>query len=129
MPSEACREPASPVPLTGIRQFNRGEFFECHRTLEELWAAESRTIRGLYQGILQIGVAFHHLRAGRYQPALTLLERGGNYLKPFAPTCKGVDIEGLRASTVRCWARVKALGPAGVNEFDWSGVPRIEIIE
>ena len=42
MTHEACLEPPPPGLLAGIEEFNRGEFFECHETLEELWMAEPR---------------------------------------------------------------------------------------
>jgi hypothetical protein len=127
MTTNPCLEPTLPLLLQGIEEFNRGEFFECHETLEELWMAEARPVRQLYQGILQIGVAFHHLRAGRYQPVVTLLERGNRYLRSFAPKCMGVDVAGLRARTQRCLVEVQSLGPEGMNDFDWSLVPKIEI--
>ena len=34
--------------------------------MELLWRAEQREVRRLYQGILQIGVAFHHPRRRNY---------------------------------------------------------------
>ena len=40
MASDACLQPPPAGLLAGIREFNRGEFFECHETLEELWMAE-----------------------------------------------------------------------------------------
>lgn len=126
---DACLE-APPAGLRkGIEEFNRSEFFECHETLEELWLADRRPIRHLYQGILQIGVGFYHLRAGRYRPAVTLFKRGSRYLEPFAPKCMGVDVSGLLQGAARCLAEVEELGPKRVNDFDWSLVPRIEIRE
>ncbi len=125
--SPPCLEAPSPGLLKGIEEFNRGAFFECHDTLEALWLAESRPMRSLYQGILQIGVAFYHLRAGRFRPVLTLLTRGSNYLEPLAPACMGVDVAGLRKGAARCLARVQALGAERLHEFDWSLVPEIGI--
>ena len=95
MPPDACLESPPDGLIQGIEEFNQGRFYECHETLEDLWMAEPRDIRQLYQGILQIGVAFHHLRAGRYQPVVTLLQRGSEYLRPFAPSCMRVDVEHL----------------------------------
>jgi predicted metal-dependent hydrolase len=126
MPWTVTAEPPSGL-LQGIREFNRGEFFACHETLENLWLAESRPVRQLYQGILQIGVAFHHLRAGRYRPVVTLLESGSNYLQPFAPAHMGVNVASLLADASGCLAEVKRLGPDRLAEFDWSLVPQIEI--
>jgi predicted metal-dependent hydrolase len=111
----------------GIDEFNQGLFFECHETLEELWAAESREVRRLYQGILQIGVAFHHLRAGRYRPVVNLLRRGSDYLLPFAPLCQGVNVESLLDAAGRCLCEVERLGSEGIEGFDWALVPSIEI--
>ncbi|RIK32935.1 MAG: DUF309 domain-containing protein, partial [Chloroflexi bacterium] len=51
--------------LRALEQFNRGEYWAQHETLEEIWRAEpDPTIRNFYKGILQIGVGFYHLRKG-----------------------------------------------------------------
>ena len=113
----------------GIEQFNRGQYFECHETLEDLWKAEPGPVRKLYQGILQIGVALHHVRAGHYRAAVTLLERGSGYLQPFAPVHMQVNVAHLLAGAARCLAEVRRLGPDGLRDFDWTLVPEIEIGE
>jgi predicted metal-dependent hydrolase len=125
----SCLEAPTASLRKSIEEFNQNEFFGCHETLEELWMADQRSIRRLYQGILQIGVAFHHLRAGRHRPVVTLLKRGSKYLEPFAPLCMGVDIAGLLRGTARCLAEVERLGPDRVNDFDWMLVPKIELKE
>jgi predicted metal-dependent hydrolase len=126
---DACLDAPQPsLLLQGLEEFNRGEFIECHESLERLWMSEPRPKRQLYQGILQIGVAFHHLRQQSYQPVVTLLERGCGYLEPFAPDCMGVDISVLLASSEQCLAEVKRLGPDRLNEFDWSLVPSIPLV-
>lgn len=117
-----------PELLQGIAEFNRGEFYQCHDTLEELWAAEPQPVRSLYQGILQIGVAFYHLRAQRYRPVVSLLTSGSSYLAPFAPVCMGVNVSKLLDSTAHCLDHVQQLGPERLNDFDWSLVPRIEMV-
>ncbi len=124
-----CDEPPPPLLLEGIAQFNRGEYFEQHETLEILWRAESRPIRELYQGILQIGVAFHHLRRGNYHGAVYMLTRGSMYVRPFAPRCQGVDIEALLDAAARALSTVEELGPSRLYEFDWALAPRITLVE
>jgi hypothetical protein len=89
--------------------------------------AEPRPIRHLYQGILQIGVAFHHLKRNRYRPVCTLLARGSGYLQPFAPACMGVDVDHLLAAAARCLSEVERLGPDNLGRFDWSLIPRIKL--
>ena len=69
-------EPPPPALLSGVEQFNAGEYWECHETLETLWRTEPRPVRDLYQGILQVGVAFHHLRNDNVPGAIKMLRRG-----------------------------------------------------
>src|SRR5215204_5064695 len=63
-PTQRCADPPTPALLQGIAEFNRGEFFEQHETLEAAWIDEADPVRYLYQRILQIGVRFHHLSRG-----------------------------------------------------------------
>src|SRR5438477_1887361 len=113
-----CDEAAPPELLEGIAQFNRGEFFEQHETLELLWRAERRDIRYLYQGILQIGVAFHHLRRLNHHGTVYMLTRGPNYLRPFAPACRRVDVAALLTDAAAALREVERLGPARLGEFN-----------
>lgn len=123
----ACDEPPPIALLEGIGQFNRGEYFEQHETLEILWRAEKRPVRRLYQGILQIGVAFHHLRRGNYHGVVYMLTRGSMYLKPLAPACQGIDVAALRADAARTLRLVEDLGPARLHEFDWRLAPQVKL--
>lgn len=121
------KTPQPGLLLQAIEEFNQGKFIECHESLERLWKPEHRPIRRLYQGILQISVAFHHLRQHRYHSTVTLLERGGGYLKPFTPDCMGVDISGLMTGSARCLSEVRRLGPDRLDEFDWSMAPKVHL--
>jgi len=123
-----CCEDAPPPPLLeGIAQFNRGEYFEQHETLERLWRAEPRDIRRLYQGILQIGVAFHQLRRGNHHGTVYMLTRGAYYLRRFPSPCQGVDVAALLDAAARALAEVERLGPARLHEFDWRLAPRVRL--
>jgi uncharacterized protein len=123
----ACQQAPPPGLGVGIEEFNSQQFFECHETLEALWMAEPRPVRQLYQGVLQIGVAFYHLRSQRYRAVVTLLERGLRYLRPFVPRCMGIDVAGLLDDASSCLAAVRALGPEGLEDFNWALVPRIQM--
>jgi uncharacterized protein len=123
----SCDEAPPRALLDGIAQFNRGEYFEQHETLELLWRAEPRDVRRLYQGILQIGVAFHHVRRRNYHGAVYMLTRGAQYLGPFAPSCQGVDVGRLLADAAAALAHVEALGRDGLQDFDWGIVPVVRV--
>ncbi len=124
----SCEEPPPQQLLDGIAQFNRGEFFEQHETLELLWRAERRDIRYLYQGILQIGVAFHHLRRLNHHGTVYMLTRGPRYLAPFAPQCQRVDVAALLGDAAAALQEVERLGPARLAEFDWRLAPRVRLV-
>ena len=124
----SCAEPPPRALLDGIAQFNRGEFFDQHETLELLWRAERRDIRYLYQGILQIGVAFHHLRKLNHHGTVYMLTRGSNYLRPFAPRCQRVDVAALLHDAAAAHAEVERLGPSRLAEFDWALAPRVRLV-
>ena len=94
-PSTRCNEPPPPELLTGIAQFNAGDYWHCHETLETLWRSEPNPIRSLYQGILLIGVGYYHLHRHNRRGALVKLQQGLERLQPFRPACMGLDVEGL----------------------------------
>ena len=123
----ACRESPPPLLLAGIAQFNSGEYFEQHETLELLWRAERRDVRRLYQGILQIGVAFHHLRRRNHHGTVYMLTRGARYLAPFAPRCQGVDVEALLEDAAAVLTEVERLGPDRLADFDWQLAPKVRL--
>ena len=123
-----CAEAPPPELLEGIAQFNRGEFFEQHETLELLWRAEQREVRYLYQGILQVGVAFHHLRRLNHHGTVYMLTRGPRYLAPFAPACQGVDVAALIEAAGAALRAVEELGKDRLADFDWRLVPYVKMI-
>jgi predicted metal-dependent hydrolase len=124
-----CDEPPPPALLEGVAQFNRADFFEQHETLELLWRAERRNVRYLYQGILQIGVAFHHLRRLNHHGTVYMLTRGAAYLAPFAPRCQSIDVQALLDDAARALREVERLGPDRLADFDWGLTPRVRVIE
>ena len=123
-----CEEEPPPALLDGIAQFNRGEYFEQHETLELLWRTEQREVRKLYQGILQIGVAFHHLRPCNHHGTVYMLTRGANYLRPLAPACQRVDVAGLLDQAGATLAPVQPLGRARLGEFDSRLAPKVVVL-
>ena len=114
--------------LEGIRLFNEGEFYECHEAIEHEWHAETRPIRRLYQGILQIGVGFLHARRGNHTGALLLLTDGIDKTVEFAPVCLGIDIGRLAAESQAALDRLRELGPERLSEFDCATVPHIRFV-
>jgi predicted metal-dependent hydrolase len=94
-----CGSKAPESLSKGVEEFNRGAYYLCHETLEELWRQETKPVRGLYKGILQIGVALYHLQRGNRRGALRLLKSGMDHVRPFAPSCHGINISALLDET------------------------------
>jgi len=111
-----------------VEQFNRGEYVEQHETLEQLWRTETRPVRRLYQGVLQIGLAFHHVQRHNHHGAVTMIARGLGRVRPLAPVCQQVDVARLIADAERALAALEALGTARLGEFDWALAPRVHFL-
>jgi predicted metal-dependent hydrolase len=124
-PTTRCAEPPPPALRQGVAEFNRGQFFEQHETLEAAWIAETDPVRYLYQGILQIGVGFHHLSRGNPYGARRLWGRGMALLQSFRGGCLGVDVDRLIQETEACQAELERLGDAGWQAFDRTLIPRV----
>jgi hypothetical protein len=123
--SDQCAGVPPPGVVAGIRLFNKGEFYACHEVIEHEWHAERRPIRRLYQGLLQIGVGFHHALGGNHRGALLLLTDGINKTAQFRPHCLGLDTGRLVAESQVCLDRLHALGPDNITQFDPAMIPVI----
>jgi len=113
--------------VRGVEQFNAGEFFEQHETLELLWRETRTPVRGLYHGILQIGVGFHHWRNGNHHGAGVLLDEGIARLRPFAPRCQGVDVAALIHDATVARDLLVTLGPDRMSEYDLTRAPTVRL--
>jgi sugar phosphate isomerase/epimerase len=123
--TDPCAGALPPGVLEGIRLFNEQKFYECHEEIEHEWHAERGPIRRFYQGILQVGVGFHHARNGNQRGAVLLLTDGIEKTSQFLPTCRGIDTARLVAESQVCLARIVELGPERSAEFDWAMVPYV----
>jgi predicted metal-dependent hydrolase len=114
--------------LEGIRLFNEGEYYECHEAIEHEWHAETRPIRRLYQGILQIGVGLLHAQRGNHSGALLLLADGIDKTSEFAPACLGIDTGRLAAESQAALDQLHELGPDRLGEFDFAAAPHVRFV-
>src|SRR5438270_12998781 len=125
----ACAEPAPKELTKAIEEFNAGEFFEEHETLELLWRATPGEIRHLYEGILQIGVGMHHLLKNRnFHGAAVKLDHGIRLLSAFPDTCHGVDVARLRRDATRAREHLLELGPQALDSFDREHTPHVHLV-
>ena len=125
---ERCSDTLTPQLVYAFEQFNRGEYWHQHETLEAVWRAEpDESVRNFYKGILQVGVGCHHLLRGNYRGALIKLQTGADYLEPYRPRCLGVDVEALIAAARRLRIAVVAAGPDRLAEVDRALLPLVSV--
>ena len=86
---------------------------------------EPRRVRFLYQGILQVGVGFYHLKNGNWRGATGLIRNGTVRLKEFEPEALGIDVARLVYESEACLKELEALGRENVREFDLDKLPKV----
>jgi predicted metal-dependent hydrolase len=96
----------------GVAEFNRGHFYECHDTLEELWAGVRGPSRDFFQGLIQVAVGFYHLGNDNPVGAGRLFGRALERLEGYPEHYGGIDVAALR-SCVLGWRH--DLSPEGAS--------------
>lgn len=113
-----CDQPLPPLVAQGLHEFNAGDYFECHETLEAAWMHEAGPVRNCYRAILQIAVAYLQITRGNFRGAHKMFVRAVQWLAPLPARCHGIDIEQFRADAHTARQHLEALGEAGIAQFD-----------
>lgn len=81
----------------GLALFERGEYFECHEVIEDLWLEVSSEDphRDLYRGVIQAAAALYQKGRGIMTGAKGLRRTSLQYLEPYRPEALGFDVEGF----------------------------------
>jgi predicted metal-dependent hydrolase len=65
--------------------FNRGQYYEAHDVLEQLWLKDRHGANGaFYKGLIQLAGAFVHLQKERLRPSAALFKLAGANLGQYA---------------------------------------------
>ena len=113
----------------GIEEFNRGYFFECHDTLEDLWHGTRGKDRLFLQGLIQIAVGFYHLLNKNYKGATSQFTRGLGKLDQYRPSHRGVDVDAITKSVVGFLALAERGCVTGAEEIDETKIPKIRLTQ
>jgi uncharacterized protein len=107
----------SPLLVRGLEQWNGGQFYDQHETLEFLWRATDEPIRDAIKGIIQSGVGAYHVLNHNRRGALGKWTGALGYLAPFVGSRPyGIDITNLREQIAA--AREVLLADSGDVEWD-----------
>jgi predicted metal-dependent hydrolase len=107
--------------LRGVEQFNAGFYFECHDTLEEMWAGVRGPSRDFFQGLIQVAVGFYHLSGGNLAGAHSMLARALKRFERYPERYFGFDLAAHRRE-LQGWSERIAAGALG--ELSRDDVPR-----
>ena len=124
-----------PEWLQGIDEFNTGEYYACHDTLEALWMDSIDPDKKFYQGVLQIAVACYHLHNRNWRGAVTLLGEGIGRLPYYQPVYAGIDVTKLIEDSRHLLTTLQSIGIEGVGDFvdrlaeDSSILPKVRSIQ
>jgi predicted metal-dependent hydrolase len=105
-----------------VAEFNAGRFFECHDTLEDLWAGVRGPSRDFFQGLIQVAVGLYHFGNHNRVGAERLLGRALQRLEGYPAEYAGLDVAALRSCVVE-WRR--ALQPQGGTDPPPHPLPRL----
>lgn len=103
----------------GIDLFNRGEFYDCHEVLEEVWTPTEQPDRWFLQSLIHFAVGFYHHRNRNFVGATRQLRKGIKKIQGYLPEWDGVDTAAIERAAKECLAVIEAGGT--VETF-----PRIE---
>ena len=101
----------------GVEQFNSGEYYACHDTLEALWMEASEPDKTFYQGVLQIAVGLYHLGNHNWRGAVILLGEGINRLRHYLPDYADINVEELITESRELLTTLQQVGAENVVEF------------
>lgn len=110
----------------GIEEFNRGAYFECHDTLEDLWHGTRGRDRLFLQGLIQVSVAYYHFFNKNYKGATSQFTKGLGKLEGYRPSHNDIELDHFLKRVV-AWLAIAEQGLAGeVITVDETTVPKLQ---
>ena len=125
---DGCADPPSRAAVAGLLAFNQGRFFDQHEFLELAWNEEPRQVRDLYQGILQVGVAFLQMERGNRRGALKMFRRGLPKLRGLANECQRINVAAFRTTAEQIHRSLAEVGQDQPFDQSATSFPKIEFI-
>ena len=104
--------------IEGLKLFNEGKFFDAHEELETAWRDEAGEIRNLYQGILQVAVAYLHITRENYEGAVKVYGRSLKWLKDWPDVCRGIHVKKFRDDAELAMRELEKLGKENISRFN-----------
>ena len=118
MSADSSSNSAQPAEFwQGVEQFNQGDYYACHDTLEAIWMEAKTSDKGFYQGILQIAVGLYHLSNLNWKGAAILLGEGSHRLHAYGDLYGGIDLADLSDQATDWLRALQTTGPDQVHRL------------
>lgn len=114
--------------------FNRGQFYEAHDVLEELWLADRHGPNGnFYKGLIQFAGAFVHLQKDcpkypRLRPAAALFTLAEENFRAYPAVHERLDLAEVRALITDWRGRLREANFAS-NPLNTQHAPQLSLLQ
>ncbi|HWG54905.1 MAG TPA: DUF309 domain-containing protein [Gaiellaceae bacterium] len=82
----------------GLELIRSGAYFEAHEALEDEWRTAPPAERDFLQGLVHVAVAWYQAGRGNRHGCERQLAKALRRLRPYAPSHRGLDVEGVVSS-------------------------------
>jgi hypothetical protein len=107
--------------------FNRAEYHAAHEVLDELWDSAAQRDSDFFKGLIQACIALHHYQLGNPDGARKLYSGHRQYLGPFLPAHRGVDVARFLADMQASFTPLLRARPGAEPPYEALVRPRLEV--
>jgi predicted metal-dependent hydrolase len=107
--------------------FNAAEYHAAHEVLDELWENASARDSDFFKGLIQAAIALHHYSLGNPDGARKLYSGHRQYLGPYLPRHRGLDVAGFLARMQASLTPLLRSRPGSEPPFDPATRPLLEL--
>ena len=107
--------------------FNRGQYYEAHDVLEQLWLKDRHGANGaFYKGLIQLAGAFVHLQKERLRPSAALFKLAAANLGQYAGQHEHLTVPAVLA-LMEHWLALLERGDFQSNPFHSEPAPVLRL--
>ena len=118
-----------PLAREGFSLFDQRKFYDAHEPLEQAWMETLEPERTLYQGVLQVGLAYYQISRGNFRGALKMFKRGNKNLDKLNDTFLGVDIRQLQKDARYVEKEIRDLGENRMDDLSLDLLKPVPILD
>lgn len=110
-----------------VQQYNRGEYFACHETLEDLWLDEPGPKRTFLQGLLHVAVCLYHFECGNMRGALSQAGKALAKIEAFRDDPFDIGIDRLESWLIKFRSQLEFAAQSPPPAIQWQNPPAMNL--